>query len=114
MVYSNEAKTDCLGVPADLVAREGAVSEAVVRAMVRALRTRTGCERLCAVSGVAGPGASQRVAAGVVWFCFGGPAGEICERLQFEGERRAVRAAAVLHALRGLAERCPGLEPRTL
>ena len=105
VAYSNAAKTELLGVDAALLARAGAVSEAVARAMATGLRARAGCARTCAITGVAGPGGAGE-AVGTVWFCFAGAASEVCERVRFPGGREEVRAGAVLHALRGLADRC--------
>src|SRR4029079_14683869 len=40
IVYSNESKTDLLGVPAEIIAQHGAVSEPVAEAMARGIRDR--------------------------------------------------------------------------
>ncbi len=54
--YSNEAKTSLLGVPPELIATHGAVSEPVALAMVDGIRARAGVEVAAAVTGIAGPG----------------------------------------------------------
>src|SRR5262245_21067749 len=54
--YSNAAKTRDLEVPAKLIETEGAVSDAVVRAMAEGALERTGANVAIAVSGIAGPG----------------------------------------------------------
>ena len=54
--YSNEAKTGLLGVPADLIARFGAVSEEVAFAMAEGVLVRTRADISVSVTGVAGPG----------------------------------------------------------
>ena len=54
VTYSNEAKTALLGVPKELLDAEGAVSEAVVRAMAEGAWRRSGARRAVAVSGIAG------------------------------------------------------------
>jgi len=56
VVYSNRAKSDLLGVPPDLIAERGAVSEAVARAMAEGAITYSGAQLSIAVTGVAGPG----------------------------------------------------------
>jgi nicotinamide-nucleotide amidase len=56
VVYSNEAKAALLGVPEAVIAREGAVSEAVARAMAEGVRARAGVDLGVGVTGVAGPG----------------------------------------------------------
>jgi len=54
--YSNEAKVEWLGVPPALIDAHGAVSEPVVDAMARGIRSRAGVDVGIGISGVAGPG----------------------------------------------------------
>jgi nicotinamide-nucleotide amidase len=56
VTYSNESKTDLLGVPADLIREHGAVSEPVVSAMARGALPKGAPGIALAISGVAGPG----------------------------------------------------------
>ena len=56
VTYSNAAKSECLGVPADLIAAHGAVSEAVARAMAEGALAHSRADTGVAVTGVAGPG----------------------------------------------------------
>jgi nicotinamide-nucleotide amidase len=56
VTYSNAAKTELLGVPAELIARHGAVSEPVARAMAEGALARSPAGLAVAVTGVAGPG----------------------------------------------------------
>ncbi|MGX1306606.1 nicotinamide-nucleotide amidase [Amorphus suaedae] len=56
VTYSNAAKRELLGVPTDLIEEQGAVSEAVVRAMAKGALARSNADVTVAVSGVAGPG----------------------------------------------------------
>jgi nicotinamide-nucleotide amidase len=56
VTYSNEAKSDMLGVSPDLIARHGAVSEPVARAMAEGALARSRATIAVAVTGVAGPG----------------------------------------------------------
>ena len=56
VTYSNEAKHEMLGVPEALIARHGAVSEAVARAMAEGAVARSRAGLSVAVTGVAGPG----------------------------------------------------------
>ena len=68
VTYANEAKTQLLGVPAEIIARDGAVSESVVRAMAEGCRERADADIALAVSGVAGPGGgSPEKPVGTVW-----------------------------------------------
>jgi nicotinamide-nucleotide amidase len=55
VTYTAQNKTVALGVPADLIEREGAVSEAVARAMAEGALTRSPADMAVAITGVAGP-----------------------------------------------------------
>jgi nicotinamide-nucleotide amidase len=61
IVYSNRAKSDMLGVPGDLIADMGAVSEAVARAMAEGAVENSNAHVAVAVTGVAGPGGGTRM-----------------------------------------------------
>jgi nicotinamide-nucleotide amidase len=56
VTYSNEAKTELLGVPAELIAEHGAVSEPVARAMAKGALAHSHADLAVSVTGVAGPG----------------------------------------------------------
>ena len=56
VVYSNQSKTDLLGVPADLIEQHGAVSEPVAEAMASGMVKRAGTDLAVGITGVAGPG----------------------------------------------------------
>ncbi|HEY1630985.1 MAG TPA: CinA family protein [Rhizomicrobium sp.] len=56
VTYSNRAKSDLLGVPGDLIADMGAVSEAVARAMAEGAVENSNAHAAVAVTGIAGPG----------------------------------------------------------
>ena len=104
VTYSNEAKTQMLGVNAALIARHGAVSEEVVRAMVQGAIAHSRAQVAVAVTGVAGPtGGSAAKPVGTVWFGFATPAGVVTEVKHFDGDRAAVRSATVEHAFQSLA-----------
>jgi nicotinamide-nucleotide amidase len=60
ITYSNEAKTEILGVPAELIAREGAVSAPVAAAMARGALAHSRADLAVAVTGVAGPGGGSQ------------------------------------------------------
>lgn len=105
VTYSNAAKTEALGVDAKLITSEGAVSEAVARAMALGALRHSRAQVAVAVTGVAGPtGGSALKPVGTVWFGFATPAGVVSEVQQFSGDRAAVRAATVAHALQRLIE----------
>ena len=100
VTYSNEAKTELLGVDAALIAAEGAVSEPVARAMAEGAVARSPAQVAVAVTGVAGPtGGSAEKPVGTVWFGWSVAGRVRTERRRFDGDRAAVRAATVHHAL---------------
>ena len=103
VTYSNEAKTQMLGVTASLITQHGAVSEEVVRAMVQGAIAHSRAQVAVAVTGVAGPaGGSAAKPVGTVWFGFATPAGVVTEMQRFAGDRADVRAATVQHAFQRL------------
>lgn len=103
--YSNDAKTELLDVDAALIARHGAVSEAVARAMAAGAISRSKAQVAVAVTGVAGPtGGTRAKPVGTVWFGWSVAGIVTTEMIHFAGDRAAVRAATVNHALRGLIE----------
>lgn len=114
ITYSNAAKQTQLGVPAALLAAHGAVSEPVVRAMAEGARLQAGADWAVAVSGVAGPdGGSPEKPVGLVWLAWAGPAGCLSEACHFSGDRAAVRAHSVSHAMRRLLHEVSGGEAAT-
>ena len=111
VTYSNQAKTEELGVRAATLERFGAVSEMVAAEMARGARAAAHADYAVAVSGIAGPGGgSPDKPVGTVCFGFVGPDDEPeTETVRFDGDRDAVRRRTVAHALEGLLERvAPG------
>jgi nicotinamide-nucleotide amidase len=107
VTYSNESKTELLGVDVALLARHGAVSAHVARAMAEGALARSRAEVAVAVTGVAGPGGgTPSKPVGLVYFACARKGREIVvERLQFTGDRQAVRRASVEAALDLLDQR---------
>lgn len=110
VTYSNAAKSELLGVPAALIEQHGAVSEPVARAMAAGALAHSPAHLAVAVTGVAGPtGGSAEKPEGTVWFGWATPEGVFTEHQRFDGDRAAVRQAAVRHALAGLLRRLPAV-----
>lgn len=112
LTYSNEEKRRALGVPDELLAREGAVSEAVARSMASSIRERTGASHGVAITGIAGPGGgTPQKPVGTVWVAVACPRGVHAERLMLgDPGRAAVRSRSVeasLIALKRCLEGCP-------
>ena len=105
ITYSNQAKTECLGVPAETIESFGAVSEQVAKAMSEGAQKNAGVNVSVSITGIAGPaGGSIEKPVGTV--CFGWTiqkenlaAITICKTMQFSGDRQAVREQARDYAL---------------
>jgi nicotinamide-nucleotide amidase len=103
VTYSNAAKSAMLEVPADLIAAHGAVSEEVAAAMASGALARSQAQVALSTTGIAGPGgAVPGKPVGTVCFGWATAHGVHTERHVFSGDRQAVRAQAVAHALQGL------------
>jgi nicotinamide-nucleotide amidase len=106
VTYSDEAKTELLGVDAALIASHGAVSEVVARAMAFGAVRHSRARVSVAVTGIAGPsGGSREKPVGTVWFGFMVDGRLTSEMKRFDGDRATVRAATVAYALDGLLQR---------
>ena len=101
VVYSNRAKEEMLGVPRDMLATHGAVSEAVAIAMAEGALARAGTNIAIAVTGIAGPGgATPGKPVGLVHLaCARRERPTLHHREVFAGDRDAVRHATILRAL---------------
>jgi nicotinamide-nucleotide amidase len=110
VTYSNESKASRLGVPRAALAKHGAVSEAVARAMALGALNRSLAQVAVAVTGIAGPGgATPGKPVGTVWLAWAQRRGariRIAVQLRhFRGNREAVRRKTVRTALAGLLAR---------
>ncbi len=111
VTYSNDAKTELLGVAAALIETHGAVSEPVAEAMAKGALERSNATLAVSVTGVAGPGGSDAKPEGMV--CFGLANAEGChtETVQFGAiGRQNVRRATVEHALKLLLSKLNGTQ----
>jgi len=106
VTYSNEAKTEMLGVPANLIMANGAVSEPVARAMAEGALQRSLADVTVAVTGVAGPGGgTAEKPVGLVHFAVATKEKTTAALHKiFDGDRQAVRLATVAEALSLLSE----------
>lgn len=108
--YANAVKTGVLGVPGELIAELGAVSEPVAAAMADGARTVTGADVAVSTTGIAGPGGAVP----------GKPVGTVCFGLaiagrptrtvtrRFSGDRAHVRTLATNFALHLIRETLTG------
>ena len=105
VAYSNEAKSELLGVPAQLIAAQGAVSPEVAEALARGAMERFGADLGVGVTGVAGPGGgTDSKPVGYVCICVANADGRVLARdIQLPGNRDDVRDRSVsvsMHMLR--------------
>jgi nicotinamide-nucleotide amidase len=99
VVYSNAAKTELLGVPADLIAAHGAVSEPVAAAMATGIRERAAVDVGVGITGIAGPGGGTEtkpvgmVCIAVAW------SDVVVRTFKFPGNRELVKTFAAFTAV---------------
>ena len=107
VTYTNQAKQELLGVPAETISEQGAVSEQTVRAMAAGAIRYSMAAITLAITGIAGPGGgSLEKPVGLVWFAWATRDGVVeAESQQFLGDRDGVRRQAVAHALQGVLTR---------
>ena len=107
--YADAVKRDLLGVDAQLLAREGAVSAPVAVEMATGVRRLTGSDWALSITGVAGPGGgSVEKPVGLVYVGIAGPDGASAHEHRLRGDRQRIRersAAVALHVLRLALER---------
>ena len=105
VTYSNQAKTEMIGVPGDLIDKHGAVSEQVARAMAEGALRNSRAQVSLAITGVAGPGGgTETKPVGMVCFAWSNRLATSAETHVFKGDREQIRVQAAAHALRGLLE----------
>lgn len=106
VVYTNVAKREMLGVDTALLARFGAVSEQVARAMAEGALKHSRAGYVLAITGVAGPGGgTAEKPVGTVWFAWTGHGQQTQTRkCRFDGDRQSVRAQAVETSLAGMID----------
>jgi len=106
VTYSNEAKQELLGVPADMLAKHGAVSLQVARAMAEGALAHSHADVAVSVTGIAGPGgATPGKPVGLVYFGLARKGAETrVERHHYTGDRGTVRRNALETALDLLGE----------
>ena len=108
VTYTNAAKRSMLGVPAELLAAHGAVSEEVAAAMAQGCLAHSEAQVAVSTTGIAGPtGGVPGKPVGTVCFGWAMDGRVLTQRLVFAGDRQAVRAQAVAQALRELLRFIP-------
>ncbi|HEX8712306.1 MAG TPA: competence/damage-inducible protein A [Terracidiphilus sp.] len=100
VVYSDALKTSMADVPAELIAKQGAVSEEVAAALAAGIRQRTGATVGLGVTGIAGPtGATEKKPVGLVYVGVSDAQKTEVVSRTFRGDRQRIREYAAQQAL---------------
>ncbi len=103
VVYTPETKTHFCKVPPELIEREGAVSEAVARALAEGIQSCTGASFGLAITGLAGPGggfgADEGKPVGLVYIALAGEGETEVKEVRLTGDRERIRWFAAQHGL---------------
>ncbi|HLC42286.1 MAG TPA: nicotinamide-nucleotide amidohydrolase family protein [Methylomirabilota bacterium] len=100
IAYSNQAKEELLGVPAELLRRHGAVSAPVAEAMARGIRKMSKASLGVAITGIAGPdGGTPTKPVGTVFVALASPEGTDAKRFRFRGDRQTIKWRSTQMAL---------------
>lgn len=100
MAYSNQLKVELLGVPLEVLAEHGAVSEECARAMAEGARRKLGAGVAVATTGIAGPtGATPTKPVGLVWLAVATENGVFTLGKNFDGDREMVTRSSIKEAL---------------
>lgn len=100
VVYSNQLKTELAGVPAEMIARHGAVSREVAAALAEGIRYRCESTLGVGITGVAGPaGGTPEKPVGLVFHAVASDAGTEVVQRNFPGDRKRIRRFASTMAL---------------
>jgi len=105
VTYSNHAKTRLLQVSESTLATHGAVSDETAAAMCQGAIANSKANVALSTTGIAGPdGAVPGKPVGTVYFGWAIGDRVTTQRMQFAGDRQAVREQSVVHALQGLLQ----------
>ena len=104
MAYTDRAKADLLSVPEELLAREGAVSSPVARAMAEGVRHALHSTVGVSTTGYAGPAATPDEEVGRVFVAIATPRGTEVYPLSLSGSREEIRRATVSFAVKTLKQ----------
>ena len=103
VAYSNEVKSNLLGVKPEILEQHGAVSEPVVLAMAENVLKTVGADLSVAISGIAGPGGgTPDKPVGTVWMAWAWPGGTRARQYNFTGDRASIKDQSVMAAINGL------------
>jgi nicotinamide-nucleotide amidase len=107
VVYATDLKQTLAGVPAEVLAQEGAVSPETALALAHGARNRLDADWGIGVTGVAGPTEQEGKPVGTVHMAVSGPGGSEVRSLRLPGDRDRVRTLTVTYALDLLRRHLP-------
>lgn len=111
VAYANEAKTSLLGVPAEIIAQHGAVSEECARAMAEGVRRVAGADYGLATTGIAGPtGGTADKPVGLAYMALADERGTIVQKQFWPGTREQFKQRVSQMVLGMLRKRILGVE----
>lgn len=100
VVYSNKAKENILKIPANIIAKRGAVSKNVAELLAKSVRLIAKADFGIGITGIAGPGGgSKEKPVGTVFIAIDTKNKKICKKFNFSGSRAIIRKKASLKAL---------------
>jgi nicotinamide-nucleotide amidase len=100
IAYSNTSKIEILGVPAQTIERNGAVSDRTAACMAKGILNNFACDIGIGVTGIAGPGGgSEQKPAGTVFIGVANDDRELARGFTFKGSRQEIKSASVKAAL---------------
>lgn len=100
VAYSNAAKINVLQVPANLIAKKGAVSKEVAFGLSKSVRKLAQTDLGLGITGIAGPtGATPKKPKGTVFIAIDSKNKKVCKEFHFKGNRTKIRKRAALKAL---------------
>ncbi|MDO9537560.1 MAG: CinA family protein [Thermoplasmata archaeon] len=100
IAYSDSSKTEILGVPAETIMKNGAVSDRTAMAMAVGIVINFACDFGIAITGIAGPsGGSEQKPVGTVFVGVASEVGEKAKAFHFKGSREEIKAQSVKAAI---------------
>ncbi|MBU1486573.1 CinA family protein [bacterium] len=106
LAYSNQVKTNLLGVPEEMLLKYGAVSSQVAKRMAEGVASLLGADISLSITGIAGPsGGSKEKPVGLVYEALFDRGETLIKRFRFEGSREEIKEKAATASLEMLGER---------
>jgi len=111
ITYSNQSKTEILGVPAKTINKFGAVSSETAEAMALGIKEKAGATYGVAVTGIAGPdGGTLEKPVGLIYIAVAGPGGVLSKKVNLAKDRHVNRVRSIYIAMEMLRRTILGIE----